>query len=317
MTDGNRTDRDGPGLVTGKPDRPGSGHGQNPPRRGRRRKVLVNTAALPATCTIMNGLAGFASIHFATKDAIGEANLHNLTIAAWLIGAGMVFDVLDGRLARITRKTSDFGAQLDSLCDVITFGVAPAMLMLRTVTAALRGQVSRMYAVIDSTAIERTVWCLAAIYVACTVLRLARFNVETDADENSHMTFRGLPSPAAAAAIATLVLLFTYLAPLEQGWRSSTWLLATVGTTLPVVTLAAALLMVSSFQYTHIVNYYFRGPKRFGFLVKIVVFLVAMRWQFYITSAVLSMIYMLSGPTRALAKAWRASRKGIAGPKSD
>lgn len=269
-------------------------------------RTLVSTAALPATCTILNGLAGFASIHFATKDGLGTATLVNLEIATWLIAAGMIFDMLDGRLARITRRTSDFGAQLDSLCDVITFGVAPAILMLRTVIGVLRGQIERIDLLLGGIALERTIWCVAALYMACAVLRLARFNVETDADESSHMTFRGLPSPAAAAAVGATVLLFCYLAPLEQGWRSSMWILATVSITLPVVTLLAALLMVSRFEYIHIVNHYLGPTKRFGFIVKLVVFILAAIWFLYITAAVMAISYAVSGPIRAI---WQAMRK--------
>jgi len=277
--------------------------------RRRRRRVLVSTMALPAVCTMLNGLAGFASIHFATKDALGDSGLGNLAIAAWMIGVGMFFDALDGRLARITRKTSDFGAQLDSMCDVITFGVAPAVLMLRTVTAVLRGHVERVDMLLGGMALERTIWCVAAAYLACAALRLARFNVETDAHEPAHMTFRGLPSPGAAAAVGALVLLFTYLAPQEQGWRSSVWVLATVSVTLPVVTLLVSLLMVSRFQYTHVVNYYFKGRKRFDFLVKMVVFLLAVCLLPYVTAAVLAVAYAFSGPVRAGRRALQARRE--------
>jgi CDP-diacylglycerol--serine O-phosphatidyltransferase len=271
-------------------------------RRGhahRRRRVLVSTAALPAICTLLNGLSGFAAIHFATKNALGGAEPGNLTAAAAMIGLGLFFDALDGRLARLTRKTSDFGAQLDSMCDVVTFGVAPAVLMLRTVASVLRGHFERVEVMLGAMAIERTMWCIAAVYFACAALRLARFNVETDAAESSHMTFRGLPSPGAAAAVASLVLLFTWLASAETGWQASMWVLVLVTVTLPIVTLAMALLMVSRLPYTHLVNHYLRGQKGFGFLVKIVLLVVAAILQWQITFAVLAVGYALSGAARA------------------
>jgi len=272
-----------------------------------KKRGLVIPAVLPAICTVFNGLAGFASIHFATKDALGEAGLRNLEIAAWMIGVGMLFDMLDGRLARIARRSSDFGAQLDSICDVITFGVAPGILMLQTVIAVLRGQIDRIDILLGGTALERTVWSLAALYAICTALRLARFNVETESEQSEHMTFRGLPSPGAAAAIATLVLLFTYLAEFERGWRSSTWLLAGVSITLPVVTLIVALLMVSGFEYPHVVNYYLRRNKRFSSLVRLVVFILAAMLNLYITAAALAIVYALSGPVRAV---WNVRGRG-------
>jgi len=263
----------------------------------RRRRVLVSTAALPALCTLLNLLAGFASIHFATKDSLGESDMSNLAIAGWMIAVGLLFDALDGRLARLTRKTSDFGAQLDSISDIVTFGVAPATLMLRTVTSVLRGHIERIDMMLGGIAVERTIWCVAAVYLCCAALRLARFNVETDEDESSHMSFRGLPSPGAAGAVGALVLLFTHLAPMEEGWRSDVWILAVVSVTLPIATLLVGLLMVSRFPYRHIVNYYFRGQRGFSFLVKIVLFVLAIFLQPYFTLAAFAVVYVLSGPT--------------------
>jgi len=271
--------------------------------------VRVTPAVLPVMCTILNGLAGFASIHFATKDALGQANLDNLAAAAWLIGAGMLFDMLDGRLARITRRTSDFGGQLDSICDMTTFGTAPAILMLGTVTTVLRGHIERIDTVLlGGLAIERVIWCVAAVYFACAALRLARFNVESEPDESAHMTFSGLPSPGAAGAVGALVLLFVDLAHREQGWRSSTWLLATVSIALPVFTLIVALLMVSRFDYPHVVNYYLRSRRPFGWLVKLVIFLLAAILYLYVTAAALGVIYAVSGPAKALRRRIRKRR---------
>lgn len=268
-----------------------------------RQRRLVSTAALPALFTILNGLAGFASIHFATKDAMGEARPENLTIAAWMIFAGMLCDMLDGRIARITRKTSEFGEQLDSLCDMITFGVAPAILMARTVAMVLHGQVDRLEIIIGGPSVERVILCVAGVYAACAALRLARFNVETDVTESSHMTFRGLPSPGAAATVAALVLLFADLVAGESGWRSSVWILATVSIILPVATLAMALLMVSRFQYPHVVNQYIRSKKSFGFLVKlVVVILPAAILALSATVAAITIVFSFSGPVMAL---WR------------
>ncbi len=101
------------------------------PRRHRRRKLRA-TAVLPASFTLLNGLFGFAAIHYAVKHPLGVGFaepqvLANLQIAAWLLFAAMFCDMLDGRVARMTHVTSDFGGQLDSMCDIISFGVAPAM----------------------------------------------------------------------------------------------------------------------------------------------------------------------------------------------
>jgi CDP-diacylglycerol--serine O-phosphatidyltransferase len=251
-------------------------HGREARHGAFRRQILRGTAVLPALCTVMNGISGFASIHFATKDKLGEASAQNLTISAWMIFVAMVWDMLDGRLARMTRRTSEFGAQLDSLSDLVSFGVAPAMLMLRTTIMAMQGQIiERINFLPDNAAMGRTIWCIAALFVACAILRLARFNVENEPDESAHMDFAGLPSPAAAAAIASTVLLFAQLAGADTGWRSNPYLLATVSVLLPVLAFSTALLMVSRFRYPHLVNHYIRGRKSFGYLVKMVLLALA------------------------------------------
>jgi CDP-diacylglycerol---serine O-phosphatidyltransferase len=273
-----------------------------------RRRILQSTAVLPAMVTVLNGLAGFAAIHFATKDALGSVEaLDNIRFAAVLIFAAMVFDMLDGRLARMTRRTSDFGGQLDSLCDMVSFGAAPAILMLRTVVIALRGGV--LGAIEPTLGLERVVWCIGGAYVACTALRLARFNVENEPDESAHMDFHGLPSPGAAAAVASLVLLFHHLRFIDQGrfgspwlkgWLAGDWASAVVGLALPVVTLAAALLMVSNFRYLHVVNHYIRGRRPFSYLVKLVVLLMITLLEPFVVGAVVMTAYALSGPVASL-----------------
>lgn len=274
-------------------------------RRTPRRRILRSTAALPALFTIGNGLAGFAAIHFATKDGMGAATLWNLGVAAVLLFIAMTCDMLDGRLARLTRRTSDFGAQLDSLCDAISFGVAPAVLMVRTVAVAFSGQIARVAFLPEARSLGQVIWCIGGLYMACAVLRLARFNVENEPDKSSHMDFRGLPTPGAAAPIAALALLFARLAPIEQGWRSSPFLLVVVTVALPVVTLFVALLMVSRFRYAHVVNQYIRGRRPFSYLVKLVVIVLAGLMDLFITAGVVTVGYALSGPVQWV---WRKVR---------
>jgi CDP-diacylglycerol--serine O-phosphatidyltransferase len=274
-------------------------------RKNVRARILRSTAVLPAAFTLLNGLAGFAAIHFAAKDGLGAeldaGNLAHLKIAAGLIFAAMFCDMLDGRLARMTRTTSDFGAQLDSLCDIISFGVAPAVLSLRSAVSILRSQFE-MYL-----PVERTVWCIAAVYVACATLRLARFNVETEQDESAHMDFRGLPSPGAAAALAAVVLMFISLTERNLAWLPGRDLLVGMSITLPVLTLVSALLMVTRFRYPHLVNQYIRGRRPFGYLLKLLLlFLAALTIGPYIVLAGAILFYILSGPARAV---WLLARK--------
>jgi CDP-diacylglycerol--serine O-phosphatidyltransferase len=264
---------------------------------------------LPAGCTLLNGLSGFAAIHFAAKDGLGVAlnepgALGNLKLSAAMIFIAMIFDMLDGRLARMTRTTSDFGAQLDSLCDVISFGVAPAVLMLRSTISILRAQFDFVLGV------ERIVWCIAGLYVLCAVLRLARFNVETDADESAHMDFRGLPSPAAAACLASMVLLFTHLTEKEWIWLNPETMLHSMGFTLPILAGCAGLLMVTRFRYPHLINHYIRGKKPFGYLVKLLLILLAMFLYPWFTLAAGTSIYAFWGPIRSTWRTFRSRRAG-------
>ncbi|MBN1556284.1 MAG: CDP-diacylglycerol--serine O-phosphatidyltransferase [Phycisphaerae bacterium] len=286
-----------------------------PSRRKRkpiRSRILRSTAVLPAGCTLLNGLSGFAAIHFAAKGGLGVAldepgALGNLKLSAALIFVAMIFDMLDGRLARMTRTTSDFGAQLDSLCDMISFGVAPAVLILRSAVSILRAQ-------FDYLAVERIVWCLAGVYVLCAALRLARFNVETDVDESAHMDFHGLPSPAAAACLASMVLLFTHLSEKQLAWLPSEILLRGMSFILPFLALGAGLLMVTRFRYPHLINHYIRGRRPFGYLVRLVLIGLAMCLEPFVTLAAATSFYAFWGPIRSTWLAYRRRRKDKSSP---
>jgi CDP-diacylglycerol--serine O-phosphatidyltransferase len=287
---------------------PGPGESTEPSER-----FLKATAALPALFTLGNGISGFAAIYFATREGLGNATPALLSLSCYLILLSMVFDMLDGRVARMTRRTSDFGGQLDSLCDIVSFGAAPAMLMLQAVVMVLRGplldkMVDDFILVGHSTAMERAVFAIAAVYLSCAAIRLARFNVENEPDESAHMSFRGLPSPGAAAAVVGLTLLYAHLyagAYPEQGhsepiiWRAQDGLLLSVSMALPVFTLVAGLLMVSRFRYPHLVNQYIRGRRPVGYIVKLVLVVLAMLLWPFETMAAVALVYVLSGPIAA------------------
>ena len=262
-----------------------------------RRRVMKSTAILPAMFTLGNGLLGFAAIHFATKPPAAEAPMRFLTVSALLIVAAMICDMLDGQLARLTRRTSDFGAQLDSMCDAISFGVAPAVLMLRTAVPALREL--DMYV-----SVERIIWGVSAVYVLCAVLRLARFNVEHDSAQLAHGQFSGLPSPAAAAVVVVLVLFFDHLG--EETWIHQLVPWVGMGFALPLFTLLAGVLMVSRIPYPHLVNQYIRGKRPFSYIVRIVLIGLAGLFSPYLTAAVLVLAFVLSGVLKA---AWLRGRR--------
>ena len=179
--------------------------------RRRSGKPLPGVKVLPTMMTLANLVCGFAAIYYSARA--GESGgptpfgWHPLTVAGVLVFLGMAFDAVDGSLARLTRSTSDLGAQLDSLADVVTFGVAPAFMMLRLVSVYYGGTGEGQQATIlgpDAGSLyARLCWSIAAIYICCTALRLARFNVETaSAAEDDHRWFKGLPSPGAGGAVS-------------------------------------------------------------------------------------------------------------------
>ena len=274
-------------------------------RRRRRERALKSVAVLPSLATLGNLVCGFGAIYLCLLSVqangvefpiqvAGQARLASifptfLAMAAYLLVMAMFFDAIDGRLARFTRKTSEFGGQLDSLADVVSFGVAPAVLVLCLV---------RPESVRDLTAWERVYWraewVMAAIYVCCAALRLARFNVENVEDESAHMGFRGLPSPGAAAALIGLVIFHQDLLPDLPLDRVISHALAAL---MPPFAMGLGLLMVSRIPYLHMVNMVLRGRRSFTQVVAIVIlFLVGLIVQFQLTIAVAAAAYALSGP---------------------
>jgi CDP-diacylglycerol--serine O-phosphatidyltransferase len=186
------------------------------PSRLRRRipPLRKGVYILPNLFTTAGLFAGFYSI-------IATLN-HDYRMAAIMILVSQLCDALDGRIARLTRSSSSFGVQYDSLADMIAFGVAPGILVY---TWALRPW-------------GRWGWLAATLYVACGALRLARFNVQAGSVERRH--FIGLPIPAAAAVIASTVLLYYYLNGEGDPNKHILMLL---------LIYAVAALMVSEFRY--------------------------------------------------------------------
>lgn len=222
-------------------------------------KRMRTIAVLPTLFTLGNLTCGFFAIVVAARiERPGGAFFNptdptNIMISAMLIFLAMAFDAFDGQLARLSKTNSEFGEQLDSLCDLVSFGVAPAFLLVKMCP--------------NFTYVAReTVWIISALFVACAALRLARFNVETDANDD-HMHFRGLPSPAAAATIASFAVMFHALRVRHADLEISATIDGMVQMVLPYFALVVALLMVTRIPYPHVVNQVFRGQRSFAHLV--------------------------------------------------
>lgn len=257
-------------------------------------------AVLPTLLTLGNAMCGFGAITFAAK--LGPTYNENLAgnellIAGLLIFLAMLFDAFDGSAARLMNQSSEFGAQLDSLCDALSFGVAPAYLMLQIMVHSFGPNVTLPF-----NYHPRFLWMIAVLFVLCAILRLARFNVETE-EEDSHEYFSGLPSPAAAGVVASFPIGMHGLRDLMSASQNvdvseaiGQWGLPAVKLLLPLITLAVAILMVSRFRYSHVFNQLFRGQKSRRHVVQLVLTVVIVLTAHELALPVLFCYFAFSAP---------------------
>ncbi|MBI5027065.1 MAG: CDP-diacylglycerol--serine O-phosphatidyltransferase [Nitrospirae bacterium] len=214
---------------------------------------------LPNTLTLCGMFCGFYAIIAAFKG--------NYIYAAWAILIANIFDGLDGWIARLTHSTTRFGIELDSLSDLVAFGIAPAVLIY---TWALYP-------------FGRVGWGAAFLFVICGALRLARFNIQMGSTESK--AFTGMPIPGAAAVIASFVLFYI------DNWGR----LMGKNYLILALTFILAILMVSTLKYHGAKEIDFRERKPFYLLVAIVIILVLIFMHPSVVLFVLSMGYMLWG----------------------
>ena len=234
------------------------------PRRG--------TYIVPNLFTTANLFSGF----FGIVNAING----KFEIAAMAILVSCVFDILDGKVARLTRATSRFGLEYDSLADLVAVGVGPGLLVYLW---ALRP-------------FGRLGWLAAFLFVACGALRLARFNVQAGTVSSKY--FVGLPIPGAATMIATTVLFF-------DGWEISSPHL--LGVPLLVLTYLLGFLMVSTIPFNSFKDFEFVKSKPLPvlFLVVLLVTVVAVSPGPMLFTILLT--YVISGPLEYLLKRYRTA----------
>jgi CDP-diacylglycerol--serine O-phosphatidyltransferase len=248
-------------------------------RRVRKQRLKYITI-LPSLITILNGVCGFAAIVLTSKGpASPVAQFSPFAMAGYLILVAMIADMLDGRLARMSQSTSSFGVQLDSLCDIVSFGVAPAFLMLRILESKLAGFADPSPAL--ASLLHRFIWLTAATYISCAAIRLARFNVENEEDESAHTSFVGLPTPAAAGVVVSLIIFHQETLPQLSTQNSRAYLVCdnTIMYLLPFLALGLAVLMVSRIRYPHILNQIIKGKKPFAHFIRVLLFLALITWS--------------------------------------
>lgn len=195
-------------------------------------------------------------------------------IAAIAIFVAMVLDGIDGRVARLTNTESDFGAEFDSLADMVSFGLAPALVMYLWTLSSF-GKVG---------------WMVSFVYVVCAALRLARFNTQASHSDKNY--FQGLASPAAAAIVAGLI----WNGPLLQEYLSS----SALNMVALVTTLIAGLLMVSNVRYHSFKGINWRSKVPFATILMVVLALVFVTVAPELLLFGGFFIYALSGPVYTL-----------------
>jgi CDP-diacylglycerol--serine O-phosphatidyltransferase len=252
-----------------------------PLRRGtdiQARKLRRGVYLLPSLFTMANMFCGYACIVFAMR---GE-----FATAAPFIGFAIVLDMLDGRIARLTGATSDFGIEFDSLADVISFGVAPSILAFAWGLHPL----------------GRLGWAAAFIFAAAAAVRLARFNIQTGHVDKRY--FVGMPSPAAAAVPASTV--FAY----PIGFH-------TYAEALPVLAMVVvpALLMVSTIRFRSFKTFNWQVRRSYPVLILVALGIALLASHPEIILVVTAYLYLLSA---FIGLAWhRLRRKGPEPPPVD
>ncbi len=259
---------------------------------------------LPTLITLGSLFCGFGAIVVSTMPAVAQpwvdsfaspapagltgeamrivAKMSAVEFASWLILIAMIFDALDGRVARMSNQVTEFGGELDSLCDAISFGVAPAAVAMALLTEYYHGWTVRL------------IWVACAIFAVCAVLRLARFNVANKPDEESHRSFQGLPSPSGAGMIASFVIMHANIVQATVMAESGPfdWIGRWV---LPVLLITVGPLMISRVRYVHLIGELTRGERSFPFFVGLVFFLILVVVLKEYILPVIFTTYVLSG----------------------
>lgn len=234
---------------------------------------------LPTLMTAGNILSGFVAILQIFKGREGEVAVHYY-YAIGAILAACLFDVLDGRLARLTSTESAFGREFDSLADIISFGLAPALLVHDIVLNSIEEQY------------HGTGWLIASVYLVCGAMRLARFNCLAAMEEKcSSKFFRGCPIPAAAGVISSITLFLLW-------WDGNDRVIGNWRYALPVLMVMLSYLMISNIDYPSFKSVNWRTKRSINWVL-ISIFFIAftiINWQWM--PAVLFVAYLLYGLVR-------------------
>ena len=255
-------------------------------------KLKKGIYIIPSLFTCGNMSCGYLSV-ISSIDG-------DFTKAAWLLILAIVCDMMDGRIARLTKTTSEFGVQLDSLSDLVSFGIAPSVMMYQLILNSM-GKIGM---------------AIAVLFVLCSGLRLAKFNVQAKKDV-MHASFMGLPTPASSGLLISFVLSYE-LFVVEPGqsltFKTIPILMKNMPiffNTMPVVMIILSWLMVSNIQYVSFKKMNLSKPKAFRLLVLIIIlifFIIAFPQNIIF---ILFSLYALSGIVITGARYYRAYKRKI------
>jgi CDP-diacylglycerol--serine O-phosphatidyltransferase len=250
-----------------------------------RRRLRKGMYLLPSLFTSLNIAAGYYAIAMSVQNPTADPRRFDL--AAIAIGVAVLFDGLDGRIARLTNTTSDFGRELDSLADVITFGVAPAVL-------AWMWGFRMLPAMAESPLLRARIVHLGAIatflFLVAGAARLARFNIQVNPQPSNpgrpgKKYFVGMPIPAGAGILAATVH-FANGRPLSAWWEAVIWL---------VFVLSISFLMVSTWRFYSFKDIDLRRRQPFQVVILIGGLIAAIRFFSEEVLFGMGLVYMLSG----------------------
>ncbi|RMG91578.1 MAG: CDP-diacylglycerol--serine O-phosphatidyltransferase [Zetaproteobacteria bacterium] len=233
---------------------------------------------LPSLFTSMGLFSGFYALIGAIQG--------RFELAGWAIIVAAIFDILDGRVARLLQAETAFGAEYDSLCDMLSFGIAPAVLMYLWALVHLPSELHKL------------AWLAAFGLAACAALRLARFNVQVGKHDKRY--FQGLPTPASALLVATAVLFHE-----DVGIEPWPWLWFGVS-------LVLSWLMVSNVRFVSGKNVDLRQRQSVGIVVFMIIAIAFIMADPYRVPFMLVLTYCLHGPLISLWQSYRVTRYRLA-----
>jgi CDP-diacylglycerol--serine O-phosphatidyltransferase len=252
---------------TGRPARP---------RRLSKERLSRGLFVLPTLFTVGNLFCGYLSLWSSINGTFERS--------AWLIVIAAVLDMLDGRIARLTNSASEFGEEYDSLADLVSFGVAPAILVYSWGLADF----------------HRLGLAVSFFFVVCGSMRLARFNIQTHIADKRY--FVGLPIPAAAGTICTLVL------ATPDPLVDRVWMTAAL-----IATFILSYLMISTIRYRSFKDIDLRRRRPAWILPAIALFFMAIAYRPIVALLVLAVLFASSGPVGKIVSLLRRKKTATAG----